>query len=109
VSPEERIQKARMMAHALHAQRDARETTAKARKVFLDRFEREVDPDGVLSPQERAKRAKHARKAYMTRLALKSAQSRRTNAEAPPRSHESDATTSGRRRARANPHVDHES
>ncbi|MDG4668639.1 hypothetical protein [Mycobacterium sp. 236(2023)] len=48
-----------------------------ARKAMLDRFECEVDPDGVLSPQERAKRAEWARKAYMQRLALKSAAARR--------------------------------
>ncbi|MCB1006990.1 MAG: hypothetical protein KDB35_22595 [Acidimicrobiales bacterium] len=51
--------------------------TAKARSAFLDRFEREVDPDGVLAPAERARRAHHARKAYFTRLAFKSAQARR--------------------------------
>ncbi len=36
-----------------------------------------MDPDGVLSPAERARRAGHARKAYVTRLALRSAQARR--------------------------------
>jgi hypothetical protein len=51
--------------------------TAAARKAMLDRFEREVDPDGTLTSVERARRAEHARKAYFTRLALKSAQSRR--------------------------------
>jgi hypothetical protein len=45
--------------------------------ALLDRFERQVDPDGVLSPAERARRAGHARKAYFTRLALRSAQARR--------------------------------
>jgi hypothetical protein len=52
---------------------------------MLDRFEREVDPNGELTPQERAKRAEHAehaRKAYFTRLSLKSAQARRRAAEA---------------------------
>ena len=44
-----------------------------ARKAALDRFEREVDPEGKLTIQERAKRAGWARKAYMQRLALKSA------------------------------------
>jgi hypothetical protein len=29
------------------------------------KFEREVDPEGKLSPQERAKRAEYARKAHM--------------------------------------------
>jgi hypothetical protein len=43
----------------------------------MNRFERQVDPDGVLSPEERARRAGHARKAYFTRLALRSAQARR--------------------------------
>ncbi len=49
------------------------------RPAFLDRFEREVDPDDVLTPQERARLAKHARKAYFARLALKSAQARARN------------------------------
>ncbi len=40
-------------------------------------FERQVDPDGVLPPDERARRARHARKAYFARLALRSAQARR--------------------------------
>jgi hypothetical protein len=39
-------------------------------------FEREVDPDGVLDPRERARRAEHARKAYFLRLALSSAHAR---------------------------------
>jgi hypothetical protein len=43
----------------------------------MDRFERQVDPDGTLKPEERARRAGHARKAYFTRLALRSAQARR--------------------------------
>ncbi len=51
--------------------------TANARKAQLDRFEREVDPDGILPPAERALRAASARKAYYLRLALKSAQARR--------------------------------
>jgi hypothetical protein len=64
----------------MHAQHDSRETTSAARKAFLDRFERQVDPDGTLDPAERARRAGHARKAYFTGLALKSAQARRKSA-----------------------------
>ena len=41
------------------------------------RFEREVHPDNVLPPHERAKRAENARSAYYKRLALKSAKARR--------------------------------
>lgn len=44
---------------------------------MLDKFEHQVDPDGVLPPADRTRRAEHARKAYFARLALKSAQSRR--------------------------------
>ncbi|PJE01909.1 MAG: hypothetical protein CK428_30575 [Mycobacterium sp.] len=47
-----------------------------ARKAALERFEREVDPNEELTPQERAKRAEWARKAHMQRLALKSAAAR---------------------------------
>jgi hypothetical protein len=66
----------RIGAHRLHATHDSRETTAIARAAFLDRFEREVDPEGLLSVQDRACRADHARKAYFTRLSLRSAQAR---------------------------------
>ena len=45
-----------------------------ARKAALD--ELEVDPEGVLTPQQRAKRAEWARKAHIQRLALKSAAAR---------------------------------
>ncbi len=62
---------------ALAAQRDPREYTAKARAAFLDRFECEVDPDGVLSPSERHRRAGAARRCYFTKLAYLSAKARR--------------------------------
>lgn len=44
--------------------------TAPAREGFMARFERQVDPDGVLTPRERAIRAEHARRAHMARLSL---------------------------------------
>jgi hypothetical protein len=50
--------------------------TAGARAAFLDRFEREVDPEGALPAEQRAKMAANARKAYFLRLALKSAKAR---------------------------------
>jgi len=72
-----RVLQARMAAHALHAKvADERAHTAAARTVFLSRFEREVDPDGVLDPQERARRAEHAKKAYFLSLAAKSSRAR---------------------------------
>jgi len=77
VNPSERILRARLGAYTLHSRYDTRETTAAARAAFMDRFEREVDPDGRLSVEERQRRAAAARKAYFTRLALRSAQVRR--------------------------------
>jgi hypothetical protein len=46
----------------------------------MERFEREVDPGGTLAPEDRARRAESARKAYFLRLALKSAKARRARA-----------------------------
>ncbi len=69
---------ARLAAHESWARTaDPSARTEPARRAMLDRFERQVDSDGVLSPEERARRAEHARKAYFTRLALRSAQARR--------------------------------
>jgi hypothetical protein len=68
----------RLGAHTRWAhESDRSAATAPARRAFDARFEREVDPEGVLPPGERARRAESARKAYFTRLALKSAQARR--------------------------------
>lgn len=82
LTPEERSRWGQVGAHTSWARTaDRSQRTAPARQAFLERFEHEVDPDGLLDPAERARRAEHARKAYMTRLALKSAQARRRNAE----------------------------
>lgn len=72
LTPAQRVLRARMGAHAQHAKHDPHETTAAARSAFLARFEREVDPDGILPPDERARRAEHALKAHMAGLALRS-------------------------------------
>ncbi len=77
LSPAERTLRARLAAHTMHAQHDARETTAAARAAFLARFEAEVDPDVLLTPEERRRRAEHARSAYFTRLAFERAKARR--------------------------------
>ena len=61
---------------------DRTAATLKARQAFLNRFERQVDPEGTLAPAERALRAEHARKAYFLQLARKSAAARRKNRDA---------------------------
>ncbi len=75
---EERTLVARLAAHeswASTVDRSAR--TAPARAALMAKFEAEVDPDGVLDPAERTRRAEHKRKAYFQRLALRPAQARR--------------------------------
>ena len=62
---------ARIGGYALRARRDPREYTAKARAAFLAGFEHKVDPDGLLSPEERQQRAGALRKAHMHGLALR--------------------------------------
>jgi hypothetical protein len=74
--PAEMALRGRIGAFVQHSRHDPRETTAAARASFLARFEREVDPDGVLPVEERQRRAEAARRAYFARLALKSAQKR---------------------------------
>jgi hypothetical protein len=73
----ERGLRARLAAYAMHAQHDSRDTSAPGRAAFLARFEADVDPDGRLDPEERRRRAEHARSAYFARLALASVAARR--------------------------------
>jgi hypothetical protein len=73
MTPAERSLRARSAAYRLHSLYDSRDLTANARKAFNDRFARQVDPDMTLPPQERARRAQCARKAYYANLAAKSA------------------------------------
>ena len=67
--PEEMARRGRIGAHVTHSRHDARELTSPARAAFLTTFEKQVDPDGVLPPDERRRRVTHARKAHMARLA----------------------------------------
>lgn len=78
MTPAERTMRAQLGAHAQWAScEDRTARTAAARSGFYKRFEKQVDPDGVLHPDERAKRAEHARKAHMMRMSLASAKARR--------------------------------
>ena len=81
LSPTERSLRARVAAHTRWARQDRVEGTAKAREAFLRKFVEEVDPDSLLPEPERLRRAESARKAYFTRLALKSARARRRSSQ----------------------------
>ncbi len=63
-SHSERVFAGRIGAYVVHSRNDSRELTAAARAAFHNEFEREADPDGTLSPAERARRAEMARKVY---------------------------------------------
>ena len=78
--PAEMALRGRIGAFRLHATHDPRATTARARVAFLARFEAEVDPERVLEPEERQRRALAARRAYVAQLALRSARARRRRA-----------------------------
>lgn len=78
LTPEQRSLRAQIAVHTSWANTSDRSArTAKAREGALARFERQVDPDGVLPPAERRQRAESARKAHMLSLAAKSAAARR--------------------------------
>ena len=62
--PKEMARSGRIGAYRLHATHDPKETTKAAREAFMARFEREVDPDGTLAPEERARRAEAARSLF---------------------------------------------
>ena len=76
MTPEQRQLRARMAAHVLHSRVDSTAHTQPARRAFLARFEDQVDPDRSLEPEERRRRAEHAKRAHMQALAMRSAKAR---------------------------------
>ena len=76
--PEARRMSAAIAAHSSWAATaDPVARTAPARAALAARFEKDVDPEGVLNPDERARRAGHARRAHYLRMQLRSVESRR--------------------------------
>lgn len=72
LTPERAAQLGRIGSHSRWAHEPDRvAATQPARDGFMAKFERQVDPDGLLTPQERAFRAEHAMKAHMARIASK--------------------------------------
>ena len=70
---------ARVGSYEQKAKYDLRELTKNARAASpgsLAYWEPKVDPEHLLDPADRAKRAEYARKAYFARLALASAKVR---------------------------------
>jgi hypothetical protein len=81
-TPEERTLAAKIAANESWARTiDRSARTAPARAALMAKFEKEVDPKGLLSPQERYRRAENLKRAHFQRLALKSARARRRSQE----------------------------
>lgn len=82
LTPTERSMRARIASYRSWANTsDPSARTRPGRDAFLARFEREVDPDDLLPIDERRRRALAARRAYMTKLAYRSARARRMSEE----------------------------
>ena len=77
MTPGERTLRARAAAYAMLAKHGSRKGALRGQAALLAKFERQVDPECLLAPEERRLRALHARRAHMARLALASARSRR--------------------------------
>lgn len=81
MTAQQRSRRARIAAHASWAvTADRKARTSPGTAAFLDRFERQVDPDGTLPAEIRQVMARHARTAYMLRLAERSVAARRRRA-----------------------------
>lgn len=77
-SPTERSLRASAAAYTKWAHTDDRPAaTAAARTAARNRFEKLVDPDGRLDPDERTRRADMARRAFYADMARKSIAARR--------------------------------
>lgn len=70
LTPAQRSSRARLAALARHARTDGATATQAARSAFLGRFERQVDPNGLLDPAERTRRAELAKREHFQRMAF---------------------------------------
>ena len=76
-TPEQRRLAARIGGLSFHLYGDSDAIAARARRGLDDKFRREVDPDGVLTAKQLAKKLKLARSLHFAKLAKKSADARR--------------------------------
>ncbi len=76
LTPEQRTLRARIAASVRWSREDPSATAARGQAGLIDRFRREVDPDGTLPEAERERRAQSAYRAHMSRLALASSKAR---------------------------------
>jgi hypothetical protein len=73
----ERVQRGRIAANSRWGRTvDRTAATAPGRRAFIEKFEREADPDGTLDPVLRAKLAENLRRAYYQQLSFRSSRAR---------------------------------
>ena len=77
MTPAERRLRSQMAANTRWSRESGDAQAARMREGLAAKFEREVDPDGVLPVEERRRRAEAARKAQIQRASLASARARR--------------------------------
>jgi hypothetical protein len=80
LSPAELSLRGSLGAAALHAKGGT--NTRAAFEARMEKYRQQVDPTGSLTPEEREKRAEHARRADMIRMSLKAAKARRLRKQA---------------------------
>lgn len=81
LTDEELKARARLAAHVQWSRTPDRTARTQAmRDGFWAMFEKQVDPDGIYTPDQRAKMAEAARKAYFIRLGRASGKARRAKA-----------------------------
>lgn len=81
--PKRRSQIASLAAHTSWARTPVRaERMAPANRAREKKWEKQVDPEGVLSPADRARAAASARAAYYRRLSMAGVEARRARAAA---------------------------
>lgn len=79
LTPAQRSQRARIAAHAMHSRNDGKQITAKATDASPGRltyWRNKVDPERVLDPAERDRRAKHAQSEHFARLAFRASKAK---------------------------------
>jgi hypothetical protein len=69
-------ERGRIGGHVMHSRHDSHQIAARAREGLTRKFLDQVDPERTLPEAERQRRAAHARRAFMLRIALQGAQAR---------------------------------
>lgn len=77
MTPAERKLRAQVAANTRWSRESGDAQAERMQKGLAAKWERDVDPNGVLPPAERRRRAEAARRAHLKRAALASARARR--------------------------------